>query len=54
MKKHNVINYDVLRGAVAAKIMRVAKERGHTDVSDMLNKINTGEHRWQLCGNIFY
>ena len=39
MKKHDVINDNELRGTVAVKTMRVAKERGHTDVSDTLSKI---------------
>ena len=34
-KKHNVINYHVVREAVAAGIMRVAKEDGETNLADL-------------------
>ena len=37
-KKHNAINYHVVREAVAAGIMRVAKEDGETNLADLLTK----------------
>ena len=37
-KKHNAINYHAVREAVAAGIMRVAKEDGETNLADLLTK----------------
>jgi hypothetical protein len=47
-KKHNAINYHAVREAVAAKIMRVAKEDGMTNLADLFTKILVGKHRWDL------
>ena len=38
LKKHNMINYHAVREAVAAGIMRVAKEDGETNLADLLTK----------------
>ena len=38
-KNHNSINYHVVRAAVAAGIMRVAKEDGETNLADALMKL---------------
>ena len=43
MKKHNAINYHVVREAVAAGILRVGKEDGETNLADLLTKVLTGE-----------
>ena len=54
MKKHNAINYHVVREAVAAGILRVGKEDGLTNLADLLTKVITGERRWKLCWHIFW
>ena len=52
-KRHNAINYHVVREAVAAKIMIVGKEDGDTNLADLFTKILTGERRNMLCGYLF-
>jgi hypothetical protein len=37
-KKHNAINYHAVREAVAANILRVAKEDSSTNLADLLTK----------------
>ena len=54
MKKHNAINYHIVREAAAAGILRVGKEDGQTNLADILTKIITGERRWDLCWNIMW
>ena len=48
-KKHNAINYHVIREASAAGILRVGKEDGTTNLADLLTKVLTGQNRWDLC-----
>ena len=38
-KKHNSINYHIIREAVAAKIMRIAKEDTETNIADAFTKL---------------
>jgi hypothetical protein len=38
MKKHNAINYHVVREAVAAGILKVGKEDGKTNLVDLLTR----------------
>ena len=38
-KKHNAVNYHVLREAAAAGILRVGKEDTETNLADLLTKI---------------
>ena len=52
-KRHNAINYHVVREAVAAKIMVVGKEDGDTNLADLFTKILTGERRNMSCGYLF-
>jgi len=53
-KRHNAINYHVVREAVAAKIMVVGKEDGETNLADLFTKILNGERRnMLLCRSIF-
>jgi len=54
MKKHNAINYHAVREAAAAGILRVGKEDGDTNISDLLTKPIRGQRRWDLCWNIFW
>ena len=43
VKGHSAINDH----GVVEKIIRVARERSETDLSVLLTKCNTGEHRWE-------
>ena len=54
-KKHNVINYHVVREAAAAGILRVGKEDRETNLADLLTKVlSTGQKRWDLCWHIMW
>ncbi len=53
-KKHNAINYHAVREAVAAKILRVGKEDGMTNLADLFTKILTADRRRALCRHIMY
>jgi len=53
-KKHLSICYHLVREAVAAGILRVAKEDGTTNLSDVLTKIMTGPKKRQLLGYFMY
>ena len=53
-KKHNAINYHVVREAVAAGIIRVGKENGETNLADLLTKVLNGERRNKLCMHIMW
>ena len=54
LKKHNSINYHAVREAAAAGILRVGKEDGDTNLSDLLTKVVHGQRRWDLCWNIMW
>ena len=54
MKKHNAINYHSIREAVAAKILRVGKEDGMTNLADLFTKVLTADRRRALCRHILY
>ena len=53
-KKHNAINYHVIREAVAAGIMRVGKEDTETNLADLLTKILPSPRRKFLLQPILY
>jgi hypothetical protein len=53
MKKHNAINYNAVREAVAAGILRVGKEDGETNLADLLTKVIVGQKRWDFCWSLF-
>jgi hypothetical protein len=53
-KKYNVINYHAIREAVAAKILRVGKEDGMTNLADLFTKTLTADRRRALCRHIMY
>jgi hypothetical protein len=53
-KKHNAINYHAVREAVAANILRVAKEDSATNLADVLTKPLTEERRTNLLRGILY
>ena len=51
-KKHNAVNYHVVREAAAAGILRVGKEDTETNLADLLTKILGWQRRHQLLPNI--
>ena len=54
-KKHNAINYHAIRKAVAARILRVGKEDGMTNLADLFTKVVlTADQRRALCRHIMY
>ena len=53
-KKHNAINYHVVREAAAAEILRVGKEDGMTNLADLFTKVLTADRRHALCKHIMY
>ena len=53
-KKHNAINYRVVREDATAGILRVGKEDGTTNLVDILTKVLTGQKRWDLCYSIMW
>jgi hypothetical protein len=53
MKKHNAINYHVVREAVVAGILRVGKEDGETNLVDLFMKVIMGQKRWDFCDCLF-
>ena len=53
-KKHNAINYHICREAVAAKIMRVAKEDTFTNIADALTKLMSYSRKYDLMGKCQY
>lgn len=52
-KKHNAINYHAVQESVAADILCVRKEKGQTNLADLLTKIVKGQQCWDLCWFIF-
>ena len=54
-KKHNAINYHAIGEAVAALILRVGKEDGMTNLTDLFMKVITAAGRRRaLCRHIVY
>ena len=53
-KKHNAINYHAICEAVAARILRVGKEDGMTNLADLFTKALTADRRRALCCHIMY
>ena len=53
-KKHNAINYHVIREAVAAGIIRVGKEDTETNLADLLTKPLSATRRKFLLQSILY
>ena len=53
-KKHNAINYHAICEAVAAKILRVGKEDGMTNLADLFTKVLTADRRRALCKHIMH
>ena len=53
-KKHNAINYHVVREAAAAGILQVGKEDRQTNLVDLLTKVLTAERHWKICWHIMW
>ena len=53
-KRHNAINYNVVREAVAAGIIRVGKEDGQTNLADAFTKMLPQNRRFDLFSRIAY
>jgi hypothetical protein len=47
-KKHNAINYHVVREAAAMKMLRIVKEHTNTNMADLLMKILAKPRRLEL------
>ena len=47
-KKHNAINYHIIREAVAAGIIRVGKEDTSTNIADIFTKLVPFTRKYQL------
>ena len=53
-KRHNAINYHVVRESAAAGILRVGKEDGETNLADAFTKILPLARRKSLFSKILY
>ena len=53
-KKHNSINYHIVRESVAARIMRVGKEDTDTNLADALTKLLPYSRKQALLGNLLW
>jgi hypothetical protein len=53
-EKHNAVNYHVVREAIAALIMQVAKEDGATNLADLFMKCLVAPRRKELLSSILY
>lgn len=53
-KKHNSINYHVVREAAAAGILRVGKEDTKTNIADAATKLQPYSTKMELLGHVLY
>jgi hypothetical protein len=53
-KKHNSVNYHAVREAVAAGIMKVAKEDGDSNIANLFTKPLSEPRRLTLLRSILY
>jgi hypothetical protein len=53
-KKHNAINYHIIREAAAMGMLRVGKEDTETNLADLLTKILSEPRRVKLLASIMY
>ena len=49
-KKHNSINYHIIRESFAARMMRIAKEDSETNIADAFTKLLHTTRKRQLLG----
>ena len=54
LMKHNAINYHICREAMAAKIMRVAKEDTYINIADARTKLMSYSRKYELMGKCQY
>ena len=54
LKKHNAVNYHIVREAVAAGIMKVGKEDTDTNLADVLMKLMPHTKKRGLIGNMLF
>jgi hypothetical protein len=54
MKKHNAINYHIIREAAAMGMLRVGKEDTETNLADLLTKMLNRPRRLKLLLSIMY
>ena len=54
LKKHNAVNYHIVREGVAADAMRVGKEDTNTNLADALTKILPYSRKRELMGYLQY
>ncbi len=53
-KKHNAINFHIVRESVAAKIMRVRKEDTATNIADVFTKLVPFTRKHELLSKFLY
>ena len=53
-KRHNAINYNIVRESVATGILRVGKEDGTTNLADTFTKLLARRSRYDLFSHIGY
>lgn len=53
-KKHNLVAYHKLRESIAAKIIRVTKESGTTNIADILTKLLPGKALRGMCKRVMH
>ena len=53
-KKHNSINYHIVREAAAAGILRVGKEDTETNIADAMTKLQTYLRKQELLGPLLW
>ena len=53
-KKHNAVNYHIVRKAVATGIMKVGKENTDTNPADALTKLMPYTKKQGLIGNMLF
>ena len=51
-KKHNAVNYHVIRESVAAGILRIGKEDTETNIADVFTKLLPYSRKYQLLRGI--
>jgi hypothetical protein len=53
-KKHNAVNYHKCRESIACGAVRLAKEPGETNLSDICTKLLNGPRKRQLASHVLF
>ena len=53
-KKHDAINWHIIREACAMAMIEIGKERTDSDLADILTKAVKTDTRWKLLYNILW